>query len=298
MKCIILGFDGLEYDIVNRLDLRSTKQREYGKVRLPKECFSEVSAPNFTHFEPWTPLVWYSFLTGELPISRFRRDMEVGGKWNNQILNVLEDLSVRVGLGSFRGIRILKILGFQKKLPIIRDYGVRTIFDLVNRAIDIDVPTYSENWPFGLAKNPEENFNEFINRSLKVEINLFNRNRKRVLDALRNDSEWNLLMMYTKLLDTCGELSFNRKLEQMYFLINDFAKDVRNLSNENFVLIISDHGMERISNTRFGKHSNHAFYSSNICLGLNNPKITEFYNVIQEVMKLPAYMCKHVYPNL
>jgi len=287
MKCIVLGFDGLEYDFVNKLDLESIKQKECGKVRLPRECFSKVSVPNFTHFEPWTPLVWYSFLTGKLPPSGFRRDMEVGGKWNNRILNVLENLCTRVGLADFRGIRILKILGFRKKLPIIRDYDTHTIFDLVGRAVDIDVPTYSEDWPFGLSKNPNENFNEFIDRSLKVELDLFKRNRKRILHILESDSEWDLLMMYTKLLDTYGELSFDRKLDQMYFFVNDFVREVRNLLKESFVLIISDHGMERICNTRFGKHSNHAFYSSNICLGLNSPKIIDFYKVIQRIVRLP-----------
>ena len=92
MKCVILGLDGLEYNIVERLKLKNIMQEEYGKVKLPKECFKEVATMDSIHFEPWTPLVWHSFLTGKLPSNRFRYDMEIGGKWNNKTLNVLESL--------------------------------------------------------------------------------------------------------------------------------------------------------------------------------------------------------------
>ncbi len=292
MKCVVLGFDGLDYDIVKRLNLKGLKQKEYGKVRIPKECYIRINSSAHSihpHYEPWTPLIWYSLLTGELPLPRFRRDMEVGGKWKNVALNTLEVLSIRAGLGDFRGIRILKMFGFQKKLPVIQDYSVPTIFELARmhggRAIDIDVPAYSEQWFFGLPRNHNECFADFISRSLKDALDRFNYTKKKVLALLQKEKNWDLLMMYTKLLDTYGELSFGPKLNQMYFMVNDFAKKVESLLDESFMLIISDHGIERLGETSFGKHSDYAFYSIDRKMGLKNPKITDFYFLIKNILE-------------
>jgi len=46
MKVMILAFDGLEYELVEKFNLKNLKQIEYGKVRIPKECFLEVKALN------------------------------------------------------------------------------------------------------------------------------------------------------------------------------------------------------------------------------------------------------------
>jgi len=47
MKVMILAFDGLEYELVEKFNLKNLKQIEYGKVRIPKECFIEVKSPHF-----------------------------------------------------------------------------------------------------------------------------------------------------------------------------------------------------------------------------------------------------------
>lgn len=294
-RFVILGFDGLEYNLVERFNLTSLKQEQYGKVMIPKECFIKVDSPHFasSHFEPWTPLVWYSFLTGKLPSSKFLRDVKIGGKWNNNLLNAIEDLSFTLGLGnlrriSARAIEILRILGFQKKLPVIQDYRVPTLFDHIDKTIDIDVPIYSKNWHFGLSERTDENFIDFINRSLKVELDRFDEKKKVVLDILKTDGNWTLLMMYTKLLDTYGELSFNRKLSLIYSLVDKFVKDVKSLLNKRWgsqylLLIISDHGIKNIVGTRFGEHSSYAFYSLNIPIPLKNVRITDFYPLIRNL---------------
>jgi hypothetical protein len=290
LKCIILGFDGLEYGFVEKLNLKTLKQAEYGKIRIPKELYIEVSAEVYKPvYEPWTPLVWYSLITGKMPSEDFKRDMMFLGKWNNKVLNYINNLMQKLIKRKFEDSnkikKLLEVLGFHKRLPILSDYGISSIFDLTRESIAIDVPTYSENWPFGIAAKPNENIHDFINRALEYELIRFNSIRKTVLSLLKKD-DWTLLMMYSKLLDTFGELSYNDRLIPAYFMVNDFVEKVTNLTGKScFILIISDHGIERMKGTRFGKHSDHGFYSVNIPVGFKNPEPTEFFDVINKALK-------------
>ena len=74
---------------------------------------------------------------------------------------------------------------------------------------------------------------------------------------------------------------------------NNFVKEVGERLSESFVLVVSDHGMERLGKTYFGKHSNYAFYSINMKIGLNNPKITDFYLLIKNVLEGNSHMPLH-----
>ena len=56
VKIFILGLDGLEYDFVVRWNLKSLKQKEYGKLEVPIDKESGV---------PKSPEVWSAFLTGK-----------------------------------------------------------------------------------------------------------------------------------------------------------------------------------------------------------------------------------------
>ena len=291
MKCIILGLDGLEYNIVEKFDFQALKQEEYGKIRIPRELYIEVSCEPYKNpvYEPWTPLIWFSFITGRFPSEEFKQDMKALGVWNSNTLNNINKLMkklIKLRLDDMSKIKkILELLGFRKRLPLTRDYNVPTIFDLTEKSIAIDVPTYTENWPFGLEARPNENLRNFIDRALNYELERFNFVKNKVLSLLEDD-DWELLMMYSKLLDTFGELSFNEKLISAYHMVNDFAKKIKTLvGDSSFILIISDHGIERMGKTTFGKHSDYGFYSSNISLGLNTPKHTDFFNVIKKVIK-------------
>lgn len=289
MKCIILGLDGLEYNLVREFDLVNLKQVEYGKVRIPRECYIEVKSPQFEKplLEPYTPQVWFSFLTGSLPTRE--HGYKYGLAWESWFLNVLRDLSAKVGLDRVKGKGIfLRMLGFKKRAIDIRDYNIPTIFDLAEKSIDINVPVFSRGWTFGLHMKPQdfEDFEDFITAALEKQLDHFYRIKKKTLDSLKRRNDWELLMAYTKLLDFCGELCFSNvtKLREMYLLVDDFAKKVKDLSGESFILIISDHGMERLGNTPFGKHSEYGFYSVNQPIGLKNPVITSFYSLIKKVL--------------
>ncbi|HEC93052.1 MAG TPA: hypothetical protein ENI51_08700, partial [Candidatus Atribacteria bacterium] len=56
-KILILGIDALEYDLVERWELRNLMQSEYGKTILPI----------YPGEDPNTRIIWPCFITGEMP---------------------------------------------------------------------------------------------------------------------------------------------------------------------------------------------------------------------------------------
>lgn len=303
MKCLILAFDGLEYNFVEKFSLENLKQDEYGKVQVPKECFIEVKYGSAKGIrEAFTPLVWFSFLTGKLAAEANFKHFR---KWDNEFLNMLGMLSAKIMLNRFIRDKIgmvLKAFGFSFRTFRKEDYNVPTIFDLTEKSHAINVPVYSEEWTFGLAQNPNNFrcFEDFLKSVLIMESSKFQRLRNQVLHYLEQNSDWNLCMVYFPTLDHYGELCFGntKKLRKMYKTFDIFVKEAKERLSESFVLVISDHGMERLGKTPFGKHSNYAFYSINKKMGLNNPKITDFYSLIKDVLEDNlTHACTHFKPT-
>lgn len=296
MKCLILAFDGLEYTLVKKFNLQNVMQKECGKVKIPNECYIEVESVHFEEpiREPYTPLVWSSFLTGKLP-SEYGFMLR---KWDNEILNMLKRLSIKLGLDRVKGKgKILELLGFNRYHTVLQDYKISTIFDLTQKSVKINIPIYSEEekkrWHenrrqfIRLHADPRLDLPTFIKVALQNVFKEFENIKAKTLQGLKTCCDWELFMTYTRLLDTYGELCFTPegKLREIYRIVDDFVKDVKSLAGENyFCLIISDHGMERMGNSRFGKHSNYGFYSINHRFGLNVPVITDFHNLINNAL--------------
>jgi len=289
MKCVVLAFDALEYRFVQDFHLDNLKQKEYGKVIIPPECFVEVKTDYFQEatFEPQTPLVWFSFLTGELPSAIQFSPI----RWKSQFLDVLSAklaniLPVKWALDR---IRVKGKFARARRRSRIQDYNVPTIFDLTEKSYAFNVPLYTQNWwgwGYGMNPNDFNNFEDFIDAVLKKQIDKFNNQMNKTICFLEQNHNWNLFMAYFYVLDPYGELCLDhtKDLSRIYAKVDKFVKEIKRRLDESFVLIVSDHGIERLGRTRFGKHSNYAFYSANFPLHLDSPKITDFYPLIREVL--------------
>lgn len=101
-------------------------------------------------------------------------------------------------------------------------------------------------------------------------------NKKEFFSSIR---KFDLVMGYFNLADAIGHLSFGiyNKMRQVYHELEQLEEEVKN--SDNFILIISDHGMKAVG--RYGDHTKNGFYSANHKLGLNLPKITDFYNLMR-----------------
>jgi len=104
-------------------------------------------------------------------------------------------------------------------------------------------------------------------------------NKKDFFDSLgRSD----LVMGYFDLADAIGHLSFGitEKMKAVYGELENLAREVKS-STDDFVLVISDHGMKPVG--RYGDHSKNGFYSFNKKVGMNLPRITDFYDLIRRI---------------
>jgi len=149
MKIIILAFDGLEYNFVKKFDLTHLMQKKYGKIVIPKECYIDTTDPLGNRiYEPWTPFVWSSFLTGRIPNEiGLTKETVMARKWNNRILQLLREFSIKVGLKNIPNKGwIFKKLGFKRGGHDLSDYRCKTIFDFAKTPYFINVPTVDGQW--------------------------------------------------------------------------------------------------------------------------------------------------------
>lgn len=273
MRVCIIGFDSLDYYLVEKYDLRYLMQKEYGKVEINMVLS--------------TPTIWTSFITALPP----EEHGIVGLKWENPFLDKLKKWGVKIGLNRvFDRSEFLaqllrkKILKGKGSIPNIKG-RLPTIFDYAQSLIDITVPCYSEDTYEDIRRemayaigNPIAE-NKMADKAWKVFMN----KRKRVLDELNKD--WDLFMVHFFLPDVIQHLLWYREdeIERLYREMDDTAHIIkRNLEKNVFILFISDHGQKR------GLHTPHAFYSCNQILNLHEPKITDFGNIIKREIGAPT----------
>ena len=151
MRVTIIGIDGLDCDIVEALELKNLQQRVYGKLEIPSECYREIGMGVYS---PWTPLCWMSIITGQLPPDELRQEKKK--VYNNEVIEWTRRNFGKY-LGFIRGKRkILMKRGVKLskykmvETPYIRN--MKTVFDLCEKVIDFNIPSYSEGYtlrPFG-----------------------------------------------------------------------------------------------------------------------------------------------------
>ena len=266
-KIVILGIDGLEYNLVEEWDLKYLKQTSHVKT-------------NLSDFEVIvTPPIWASMLTGkkiqeiEQPFIKRMRFIankgnitQVKTPWYTKLGAKILPLTIRRRLGD----TITKLLvpdPFKTTYDyLLRTKKYKTIFDYFERTWTNGVPSYGRN-----VSTPEIKaaMTEAIKGNLKplVEyaMKTYEQDKKALFKALNEDYE--LIFWYTPFLDEISHFLIKKKLKLMniYFDLNKLVKKVSERLNENDVLyIISDHGMEPIpDDPRGGNHSDHGFFSSN-----------------------------------
>lgn len=272
-KICILGYDGLEYSLVKKFNLKNLKQLEYGKTDI-----SEFSIAS-------TPLLWASFLTGkkiDIVSRRFIFEKKIIG---NIILLFKKNMSEEI----WESLKVLSPI-IRKTREIIKgdinkkikdawklNKQTKTIFDFFKKSKAINVPTYNTDGYKERGLVVEFVLGNPIESIKKIEQD-FQKTRK---ELLKNLNKYELIMAWFQISDLWGhkyrgDLS---KMYEVYKKLDNLTKEVKKRFN-GWILIISDHGMKKIG--KYGDHTDikYGYYSSNIKLGLKNPKITEFYKLI------------------
>ncbi|MFA6296303.1 MAG: hypothetical protein WC663_03045 [Patescibacteria group bacterium] len=231
---IILGYDGLEYDFVEKNNFPNLKQQSHGMTDL-----SEFK-------EPRTIVIWSSFMVGK----NLEADiLKQGAKmWGSKIKP--EDTFLK----NFKSHYTIDVPGFSyvlKQHETERDL-LKGFFDKKNGIKEFDKCAFDHH--------------KFV--------------KEQFFKELKTNKD--LVFGYFNLADVVGHLSFGQELKMklIYQELNDIAKKVQTEHPDATILIISDHGMQAIG--QFGDHSRHGFWSLNKQISLNNPKPTDFANLISQ----------------
>ncbi|AEC51974.1 hypothetical protein PNA2_1058 [Pyrococcus sp. NA2] len=262
-RIIILGIDGLEYNLVEEWNLQHIKQTAHSKTDL--SGFKVIV----------TPPIWAAMLTGrkipeieepfikrEKMIAKESNISKVKPPWYVRLGAKILPLSIRKRIGD-----IIAPNPFEKTYDyLLKTKKYKTIFDYFDKTWTNGVPSYGRN-----VSTPEIKaaMTEAIRGNLKplVEyaMKTYKHDKKALFKALNGDYE--LIFWYTPFLDEISHFLIKKKLKLMdiYFNLNKFVKKISERLNEKDVLyIISDHGMEPIpDDPRGGDHSDHGFFSSN-----------------------------------
>jgi len=291
MKVLILGIDALEYNLVEEWDLKNLKQKEYGKIKVP-------ITKNLK--EPATEIVWPCFITGEEPEKMgyvntilYRQPF----KWffENIYTNINSkqgDIHPETILDKRTKKReLLDILSsFFKKVgfsyhPTRSNIKAPTIFNYNNKKIaHFHIPVYDKNVFPDYRKDLVDVISKktsIPNFTKSVKKSFYNRCNE-LTEYLKNNKDWDLVMMYWFCLDGIQHAFFKNKLKIMdfYMLFNEFIGKLKKiLPRDVFLLIISDHGQ------KYGIHTNHGFYSSNINLDMKKDNITDFKKIIEKKLE-------------
>jgi len=161
----------------------------------------------------------------------------------------------------------------------------QTFLPLFKTHLAIDVPAFSLK-----EKNHAEErrlLKKYFDEEANVEEYdpvVWENHEENKKDFFGSLGQYDVVMGYFDLADAIGHLSFGlpEKMEKVYIELEQMAQEVKTRSDD-LILVISDHGMKPVG--RYGDHSRNGFYSANRTLGLNLPKITDFYNIIRAVAK-------------
>jgi predicted AlkP superfamily phosphohydrolase/phosphomutase len=278
VRVLIIGLDSAEYDVIAEGNYPHLKQTEYGKVKINVK-------PLFT------PIVWASFITG---VAKEKHGVRGLHKWRNRVIDKLRNwllettLHPKIGKRLVVGESFLKFIGFKPRLYDKSDIKIATIFDYVSKYIAISVPSYNEDSINVTLKRKELDALRSGSSKLKKETEelawkVFKEKRRRALSLLKED--WDIFMVHFYILDPLQHLFWYdaESVGQVYEEMDKTAKLFKDRIREDcLMLIVSDHGQKR------GRHTPYGFYSSNVKLGLSDPKITDFADIIRSYLGLPS----------
>jgi len=270
MRVLILGIDALEYSLVEEWNLKFLKQKEYGKIIVPLTKTSLGS-------HPATVVVWSCFITGKQPQEMGYETVKIAKR------DKIDDLYWAIRTRFPKSENIFKY--FHRKSrntnPTRNDIKAPTLFDNKNiKSVHLHVPVYDNNaFPeyrgVGTYRAVSDKYYQKIyEKGCNKE---FDERSEEVYKLI--DKDWDIAMQYFFLLDGIQHVFFRNKLKIMdyYMKFNMFVANLtKKLDDDIFILIISDHGQKK------GLHTDYGFYSSNIKLGLKNPKISDFKELIEK----------------
>jgi len=282
-KVIVLGIDGLEYNLVEKWSLKNLMQKHY--------CKLDLSDYNVIV----TPPIWGSMITGVV---------------DEEVMKIWEKSAKILGIpGKFKqkkwaelGFKIFDLIppSIQKwtKYKVIDNIvGGGNPFDLTaNYVNDKNLKNvfqfFKNPWTNGLPGYGKNIINSTIRKLFDKALSgdkipfknhmveCYKSDKSQLLSALKKQ-EFDFIFWYTTLLDNLGHIYIGNEviLLDYYLEINKLAREVASIYPDACIYVISDHGIKAISGG-LGVHSKYAFFSSNTNESIKKP--TDLFNLISK----------------
>lgn len=298
---VVLGFDGLGLEWVERYNLKALMQRAY----------TETDLSGYRGEQTYTPVIWGSMLTGrvdremeEVFLKRYRFDyrglpfLKHGKKYVKfghppfaRLVRKVFPLGLRRRLGKIYE----RLLGLDSPLSTwdwLKRRNIPSIFDEINRYWHNRIPGF--NGSFHLLEERrrlllqvlEGGQNKYDDR-LKYDRWIWKEYSEKIqeLAKLLDSQRPDMVFFYTKILDNLGHLHFGEPDYRfaLHQELNRLARDIsRRLEKGDCLYIVSDHGMKPLG--RFGDHTRSGFFSSNTGELIQKP--TELYHLLRRRLSL------------
>lgn len=271
IKVVVVGVDGLEPDLVEEWNLKGLKQEEHGKVNVPI---------NKVEGKALSPEVWGDFLTG--------KHKDRGFKDTSTLIRLLK--SVR------KYLPVFKLDDWLEERSLLSKYTNSAINfpelgENEKTFIDETGGDY-HNSPFYDYDNEEINREErkYIKGEISIQElknflnNLYEKNKEKAREKLEK-TEADLFFTYFHYTDAIQHHFYMDEdfIKEKYEDVQQLILDLKNMADDDALfIIVSDHGLKK------GKHTEKGFYSFNRKIGLDEPHITDFYDIILEELNLPT----------
>jgi len=278
-RLIVLGIDGLDYNLVKKWKLKNLMQKACCKMDL-SDFRVKV-----------TPPIWGSMLTGKVDeeimevwirAAQFvdlKSDVEQ--KWWARIVTEMLPYIPAVIKNKIL-FRLLENMGenpFEVTSNYVKDKNLTNIFQFFKKPWTNGIPSYGR-----LDNTPErrklfEKATSGDKKQLKdYEIKHYKKDKLELFTALEKD-KYDLIFWYTPFVDSLGHMYIGKPLSLMkfYMEINTLVGEVKKNYNSYPIYVVSDHGMEEVERG-WGMHSDYAFFSSNTGEQINKP--TELFDLI------------------
>lgn len=272
-RIIIIAFDGLDYEKIQRYDCDNIMQEEFGQISL--EDMPLTTGP-----------LWSSFITG---LSPDEHGVQKTMNWTDQRVQKFENFMGKLPFTDFwKGIRwtIFRnldslntevVVAYRENLEVDS-----TIFDDFEPSVSLNVPGNDINTALSSiiisralgrdAPLPKE----VMERDIDAE---HLKRKEETFEALK-DGGFAFLMSHFHKSDFMQHLyGFSEEKERnLYEEFDELAEKILEYTSEDdLVIFCSDHGLED------GGHRREAFYSAKHELGLDNPHITDFRDILNKL---------------
>ncbi|MDY6958844.1 MAG: hypothetical protein SVK08_06760 [Halobacteriota archaeon] len=228
--------------------LEYTLVEEFDCKNLMQSSYGKTDISEFS--EPRTMVLWSSFMTGE------NKEDYILAKGDKEMWNTRIDLK-ETFFSLFDNPKILDLPGFNydKEQHEMERALLKDFFDAEEKEDKERIKKEYNNLSFEHHRKIKDEFKE----------------------ALNEDHDF--VLGYFSVADVIGHLNFGNRtiMKMIYTDLDEIASEIKE-----DMIILSDHGMQKIG--VFGDHSEYGFWSTNF-KDLGGPKITDFYGVIEKMMK-------------